>query len=381
MYGIKLLLALVVISGIIAYVGDKIGMKVGKKRLSLFGLRPKYTSIIITVTTGILIALTSLILLMAASEDVRMALFDMEAMLERLSYLNQSLSTKNQELADLRTDIDDKVSSLVLLREDKQSLEKNLSNLKSEYQVVEDKKLKLESKVEKLNLQKEALTEQVDNLAYNISLFGKRYLSSLTEDIIYNKGDILATKSVNLEQSKSKIKNEVDQLLKTANALAINNGIKEEANNFVLDYNQQELDKVLEILNNKDDKAVLRLIVVKNTLKNESVAINFDLYQDYRVYQKGEVILEGNLSLSNKLSKLEEELSEVLDTLHQKSIEDGMLTDNKIRTGGFSLSVVSSILTQVSATEEIRDFRIIAIDDIWRSDNLNDKIDIKLIGD
>ncbi|WP_018248145.1 DUF3084 domain-containing protein [Orenia marismortui] len=381
MYGIKLLLALVVISGIIAYVGDKIGMKVGKKRLSLFGLRPKYTSIIITVTTGILIALTSLILLMAASEDVRMALFDMEAMLERLSYLNQSLSTKNKELADLRTDIDDKVSSLVLLREDKQSLEKNLSNLKSEYQVVEDKKLKLESKVEKLNLQKEALTKQVDNLAYNISLFGKRYLSSLTEDIIYNKGDILATKSVNLQQSKSKIKNEVDQLLETANTLAINNGIKEEANNFVLDYNQQELDKVLEILNNKDDKAVLRLIVAKNTLKNESVAINFDLYQDYRVYQKGEVILEGNLSLSNKLSKLEEELSEVLDTLHQKSIEDGMLTDNKRKTRGFSLSVVSSILTQVSATEEIRNFRIIAIDDIWRSDNLNDKIDIRLIGD
>ncbi|HWR10033.1 DUF3084 domain-containing protein [Sporomusa sp.] len=55
MFGLVLIAILGVMGGAIAYIGDKIGTKVGKKKLSLFGLRPKYTSIIVAVTTGILI--------------------------------------------------------------------------------------------------------------------------------------------------------------------------------------------------------------------------------------------------------------------------------------------------------------------------------------
>ena len=56
MIGVLLIIAVILLSGLIAYLGDQIGMKVGKKRISVFGLRPKYTSIIITVFTGVLIA-------------------------------------------------------------------------------------------------------------------------------------------------------------------------------------------------------------------------------------------------------------------------------------------------------------------------------------
>ena len=49
-----------------------------KKRLSIFGLRPKYTSITIAVITGILIAVATLVLLAVVSEDVRIALFHLK---------------------------------------------------------------------------------------------------------------------------------------------------------------------------------------------------------------------------------------------------------------------------------------------------------------
>ena len=49
MLGIIIVLVLMVMGGLIAFLGDKIGSKVGKKRLTLFGLRPKYTSIIVTI--------------------------------------------------------------------------------------------------------------------------------------------------------------------------------------------------------------------------------------------------------------------------------------------------------------------------------------------
>ena len=43
MYGVLLIVVVIGLSGLIAYLGDRIGMKVGKRRISLFGLRPKYT--------------------------------------------------------------------------------------------------------------------------------------------------------------------------------------------------------------------------------------------------------------------------------------------------------------------------------------------------
>jgi len=40
MYGFTLILTLVVVGGVIAYIGDRLGMNVGRKKLTLFGLRP-----------------------------------------------------------------------------------------------------------------------------------------------------------------------------------------------------------------------------------------------------------------------------------------------------------------------------------------------------
>jgi len=47
-----LILILVAVSAIVAYMGDLVGMRVGKKRVSIFGLRPKSTSSIITICTA-----------------------------------------------------------------------------------------------------------------------------------------------------------------------------------------------------------------------------------------------------------------------------------------------------------------------------------------
>lgn len=54
--GIAMFFVLMLMGGLIAFLGDKIGSKVGKKRMTLFGLRPKYTSIIVTIISGVLIS-------------------------------------------------------------------------------------------------------------------------------------------------------------------------------------------------------------------------------------------------------------------------------------------------------------------------------------
>ena len=74
-------------------------MRIGRRRLTLFGLRPKHTSILITITTGILIVAASLTVLSIASEDVRTALFRMQELQEALQTTRAQYEGVVEELA------------------------------------------------------------------------------------------------------------------------------------------------------------------------------------------------------------------------------------------------------------------------------------------
>ena len=74
-YGWIMLLILAVMGSVIAYLGDKIGSRVGKRKIKLFGMRPKYSSILITIITGVSIAAVTLGVMSVLSKNVRIALF------------------------------------------------------------------------------------------------------------------------------------------------------------------------------------------------------------------------------------------------------------------------------------------------------------------
>lgn len=64
-------LLLVPLSGFIAWAGDRIGHKTGKKRHSLFGLRPRHTATVITVAAGMCISLVTFGLMWASNATFR----------------------------------------------------------------------------------------------------------------------------------------------------------------------------------------------------------------------------------------------------------------------------------------------------------------------
>lgn len=82
------MLFIMIIAGAIAYVGDRVGHQVGRKRLTLFGIRPRYTSTIVAIGTGMLIAFLVTLTAILASQQVKTAFF-------RLNHLNS-------EIADLQ---------------------------------------------------------------------------------------------------------------------------------------------------------------------------------------------------------------------------------------------------------------------------------------
>ena len=98
MYGVFLILVLVLTGGGIAFIGDRLGTKIGKKRLSLFGLRPRHTSILVTIVTGFCITAVTFGIMAAVSENVRTALFGMEQ-------LNASMHQTEARLAQATGDL------------------------------------------------------------------------------------------------------------------------------------------------------------------------------------------------------------------------------------------------------------------------------------
>jgi uncharacterized protein (DUF3084 family) len=92
---------LVLLGGILAHFGDHLGTVVGKKRLSLIGLRPKYTAILVNFTTGAFITLSALLGAMLISAEYREALLGVQekkAEQEKLTRANEDLSKRSKDL-------------------------------------------------------------------------------------------------------------------------------------------------------------------------------------------------------------------------------------------------------------------------------------------
>lgn len=97
LHGILILLFIAIISGLIAYLGNQLGRYVGRKRLSIFNLRPRHTAALFTVVTGMLISLLTIGLSAVLSNNVRTALFG----IEKLQKERETLTQQIKNLTDL----------------------------------------------------------------------------------------------------------------------------------------------------------------------------------------------------------------------------------------------------------------------------------------
>jgi uncharacterized protein (DUF3084 family) len=93
--GFILIPVLILISGAVAYIGNLVGRATGRRRLSIFGLRPRYTAHLITILTGMLITLISLGSMLLVSQDARVGLF-------RLNELREEIANAEARLAALK---------------------------------------------------------------------------------------------------------------------------------------------------------------------------------------------------------------------------------------------------------------------------------------
>ncbi|MGC4045358.1 MAG: DUF3084 domain-containing protein [Armatimonas sp.] len=101
-------LLLIPLSGLIAFVGDRIGHRMGKRRHSLLGLRPRHTAMVFTIGSGMGISLLMFCLMYASSETFREVL----ARGTELKRLNKTLEQRNGELTTANETADRRINAL-----------------------------------------------------------------------------------------------------------------------------------------------------------------------------------------------------------------------------------------------------------------------------
>jgi uncharacterized protein (DUF3084 family) len=102
------ILGVIVLGGVSAWVADILGYKIGKKRLSLWKLRPKYVARISVTLAGMLIPLLTIALVFAASSDFRIwltkgrqAIRELKEQSTKLEKVSQTLDARTKENAEI----------------------------------------------------------------------------------------------------------------------------------------------------------------------------------------------------------------------------------------------------------------------------------------
>ena len=103
MTGWLLILSLLLLGGILSTLGDRLGTRVGKARLSIFKLRPKSTAVLITVFTGSIISAISFAIMVAFNSQLRVGLFELEDIQAKITTREKELKTLEKNLYALRS--------------------------------------------------------------------------------------------------------------------------------------------------------------------------------------------------------------------------------------------------------------------------------------
>jgi uncharacterized protein (DUF3084 family) len=93
---------LILVSGLVAFIGNLVGRAIGRKRLTLLGVRPRYTAQIVTVVTGMMITVVTLAVVLLASRDARQALFHLQEVQQQTRQLEVQIAAQQRELRALQ---------------------------------------------------------------------------------------------------------------------------------------------------------------------------------------------------------------------------------------------------------------------------------------
>lgn len=354
MYGIMLIVVLVLTGGVIAFIGDRLGSKVGKKKLSLFGLRPRHTSILVTIITGILITTVTFGILAIASKDVRTALFGMDKLKAELNEKQSMLEEASGALVNVKNDLNTTKEEYAKSKKDLEETQEDLEIAQQAAELLRQEQVALQNRNQELWSDNQTLIEHNQSLAEN-NQFLLANNESLKADnlelektnndlqegienirerpIIYRVGELLASGVIKKTDDPVKIQNDLNQIIALANSKIIDRLGTEGSKDGVWIY-PIEYQKAMDRLKQAKGDTVIRLIVAANLVKGDPVLTELEMHPNRVVYQENEFVYQKIYNVPIDGSNSEMLISDFLRNVNMTAINNGILPNPLTGTVG-----------------------------------------------
>ncbi|MBU1290712.1 DUF3084 domain-containing protein [bacterium] len=376
MYSLILVFTVIIISGLIAFVGDWVGLKIGKKRVTIFGLRPHYTAIFITIISGILIAIITVTILAISSNDVRTALFGMEELKEKLSYLSREVETRNIQLSSMKEDLQQKSSQLQEIEEKYLRLSEDIKNKTGQ--------------LEELLIIREGLIEEKDKLDKEVEELNatiKALYSGITwireGEVIFGSDEQIALTIVQGGKTIEETREELIRFLNEASDKVLAMGAKrDERTNQVFIIAQKEFEDIIQKIHDNDSNKewVVRLLSSINVIKAEPIVTYFGLMENKLIFQVDEVIISEEIESSKVSGEVEKELLTLLRKVNILAVEKGIIPNPKTSFVGTvsAVNLYDTVKTIVESGTTMK-VSIISVYDTWSPGPLRVRMEAKPI--
>ncbi|MBE9170933.1 DUF3084 domain-containing protein [Pleurocapsales cyanobacterium LEGE 06147] len=193
-----LIVAILLLGGIIAVLGDRLGTKVGKARLRLFNLRPRQTAMVVTILTGTMISASTLGILFGLSESLRKGVFQLDDILKELRTFKQELEQTTQEKQQVEAQLSTVKAQRVEAQQKLDQINRDYNQAQTQLRTISEQANKLRIELDTLLKERQKQLQQLNQLQEQSSQLQSQ-LQEREQDIIA-QDQILQEKETRLQQ-------------------------------------------------------------------------------------------------------------------------------------------------------------------------------------
>ena len=347
MSGWLLILAVLVLGGVLSTLGDRLGSRIGKARLSLFQMRPRRTAVVITVLTGSLISALTLGLMVAVSERLRVGLFQLDELETRLRSSRKSLQLSLKQL-------DQNQAELAQARSDRAAAEQQLAPLKKQRQELEAERDRLGQDVAARDEELRQLQQRTRRSQQELRQLERSVLDLRSGDVVLSTGQPLTMAKVAIPKPEL-ARQATEDVLRQANIQAYQRvlpGQKPEQQLLLIP--RSEVIKVEKALRS-GGPWVISIHSAGNVLRGEKQVLAFaDVRRSRQVLEAGQVL--ASLSLDPEQSSQKQvfaRLNLLLAAARNESQRQGALNP-QLQVDQDALNALAAQLVEREGNQPVR---------------------------
>lgn len=345
MTGITLILVLALMGGLIAYLGDKLGSKIGKKRLRLFGLRPHDTSVVMTIVSGMLVAALTITVLTIASKEVRTALFGMKQMRAEIASLtatrdkaNEELSAQSAKINELDQKISEATQAAEQARQQKaaaeaqmkdaqaqmQQAQADLGQLQARYAEASARLQEAQAQVKQAEAARDQLQQDVKSLEDTAKKLREGIVAVREGHVVFRSGEILYSGVLKGGQNEETTQKQLQDFLNQAN-IQVAGRIGVDPSTPVIWLSREAVENAADTLGKSKGDMYVRVCAAGNILSGEVVVSRLEMVGDKVVYPRDTLILTQSIAVDPNSNESDLALMAFLKAVNRAAQADGVI--------------------------------------------------------